>query len=292
MDRRRRFRFTPGSEDLEGRQLLANNLGSLFGTSAYYTNNTNTQLSTIQQRYDRIVHLPYFLQSLDADRKLPTELMGQIQGDLVAIIGRLSPAPSAGLNAFNQQLRGMISHDSVQAQAAGQLNETFQKVLLAADAPPEIAQDLASSLNTLTQITSRTNSFPTTIVANDYAAVLQVALGVGRPLRAPEQPHLYPSDDTGTLGDHATTNDQPRLFGTYDPQTTVRIVDDVGHVLGSSPTDARGRYIVSLDEPLSEGTHILYAQGVDAAGTPSLLSPRYGLKIVPAVPRGPLGRGG
>lgn len=287
MDRRRRLPYVPASEDLEGRQLLASS-NSLFGSSliANYNQN-NVQLSTLQDRTQRIERLPAFLQSLDPSRPLPDTLRSEITDDLAAMIGRLHPAPSAGLSDFNRQLRDLISHGSVQAESAYQLSTSFHKILLAAGAPTAAADRLTANLETLTQISVHTSRFPTTIVANNYAAVLQVALGVGRPLRAPAAPKLLPADDTGTKGDHATSVVQPRLVGTYDPLTMVRVLDDQGDVLGAAKVDAKGQYTVVVNTPLSVGTHTLYIQGVDGAGTESTLSPRYGLKIVPAVPRGP-----
>jgi hypothetical protein len=288
MDRRRRLGFHPTPEVLEGRQLLATS--SLFsGQAAATAQSSDVPLATLPEKLQRIERLPYFLDSLDPNRPVPEPLMKQIQADLLELVGRLNPVPSAGLSDFNRQLRGLLAEGSVHADTAGQLNASFLKILQVAGAPPESAEGLAASLRTLSQIDIQSSSFPTNLVANDYATILQVALGVGRPLRPPGSPRLLPADDTGTKGDHITSVRQPSLKGQYDPGTTIQVVDDKsGQVLGSEPVDENGSYTLPFDAPLSEGVHIIRLRGVGPGGVEGAVSPRFTLKIVPETPRGPM----
>ncbi len=283
MDRRRRTGFRPSIDDLEARQVMT----TLF-TPTVPKLPQGVSLATNQQKLTRIERLPYFLQALDRNRPLPLDLVTQIQSDLTALKGKLHQPPSALLEAFNKELRSLISEGSVRATDAARLNAIFGEVLLKAGTEPKIAASLQSSLTTLTQLDISAGDKPTSLVANDYATVLQTALGVGRPLRAPTVPRLAPADDSDPKNDWATVVRQPHLIGSYDAGTTVTLYDTNGQSYGSAAVSPSGQYTIAVDHPLPAGRNTLLVQANDNEGALSLPSRTFPLKILTPVPRGPM----
>lgn len=283
MDRRRRTGFRPTMDDLEERKLLS--------TTVPATPNlpSGVSLATNQQKLHRIERLPAFLYILDPGRPLPEDLVKQIQDGLTQVKGKLHQAPKPLLEAFEKQLRSLISEDSVRRTDAVNLNRVFGTILLKAGAPPDAAASLQTSLNALTHIDVSAGEKPTSLVANDYSLILQTALAVGRPLRTPTIPRLVPSDDSEPTGDWATVVRQPHLVGTYDAGTTVTVYDDQGQSYGTALVGPRGQYTIAIDHPLPEGLNRLHVQARDSGGAVSLLSRNFPLRILSApTPRGPM----
>ncbi len=282
---RRRSRFVPSAEGLEVRRMLST--ASAATTPAAPNLPEGVNLATYQQKVDRIERLPFFLQSLNPDVPLPDDLTESIQANLNDLKGKLHQAPSSGLNAFNVQVRGLISQASVPRSDAAKLNELFGEILIAAGAPESAAEGLQEDMNELTQIDTTVGaSNVTSVVANSYGLVLQIALAVGRPLRAPTVPRLVATEDTGRPGDYTTSLTQPRLVGNYDAGTAMRILDESDNVLGTAAVGANGQFIIGFNSPLSVGKHRLHLQAVDSQGALSLPSRDFTLTIV-TPPRGP-----
>lgn len=288
---RRRTGFLPSWEGLEGRRLLSATAQAVPGTPSPPNLPPGVTLASNQQKLDRIERLPYFLRTLDPNRPLPDSLTRPIQADLLKLKGRLHQPPRPLLTTFNEDLRGLISQGSVRGTDAARLNRTFGEILLRAGGDPQAVAGLQASLNQLTQLAVTVGEKPTSLVANDYATILQTALAVGRPLRAPGVPRLSPSDDSEPRGDMTTTVRRPHLIGAYDPGTVVTVYDAAGQALGSAPVSPSGQYTIAIDRDLPEGRNVLFVQARDLEGALSLPSRNFVVKILPATPRGPMALG-
>lgn len=281
MDRRR---FTPSSEDLEGRQLL-----SLFGGKSQAQLLVN-QPVTVVQKAIRIDRLPNLFQTVQNGRFLPKETVSQLQTDLRDIVGQLPKVPSELTRTnFEMTLRKVLADASLSRESAQSLNHAFSLVLTSAGISEPALANLQRDMNALIQADSQGVN-PTSLAANDYAIVLETALAVGRPLRQPGAPRLQAADDSGVKGDRETSVAQPHLVGLYEASATIDIVDKGGHVLGTATSSANGMYVVRFAKPLAPGT---YTVGVRASfgELQSPVSPMITLKIIPrpslTVPGGP-----
>lgn len=284
---RRRSRFVPSAEGLEARQMLSTTTAANTPVAPNLPPGVN--LATYQQKTDRIERLPFFLQSLNPDVPLPEDLTESIQANLTELKGKLHQAPSSGLNEFNAQLRGLVADASVPRASSAQINALFGEILVAAGAPESAASGLQEDMNELTQIdTTAGSSNVTSLVANSYGLVLQIALAVGRPLRAPTAPRLASADNTGGQGDYTTSVTQPKLVGTYDAGTGMLVLDESDNVLGTAQVGTNGQYVIGFNKPLSLGKHPLHLQAVDPQGALSLPGRTFTLNIV-SPPRGPRG---
>jgi hypothetical protein len=257
MDRCQR-RFIPSPEGLEGRALL-----SLFGGSQAATTPAPTVSSTIQQRTQRIDRLPFFLQGIDRRRSLPDDVIARIQQNLREIEGRLHNAAEPVVRDFNLELRRVGANASLSLADAQALNLSFGRVLESAGASPQAVAALQADLNDLAR-TDANDIQPVVLATNDYALILQTALGIGRPIRRPAAPRLSPSDDTGPKGDRTTSVRQPHLVGSYDTGAVVQVLDENGAVIGSGTVGTNGRYSAAITTPLADGTHTLRARGTVA----------------------------
>lgn len=286
MDRRR---FTPKAEGLDSRVLLSGTQGA-----------ASVAVATVHQNTIRIERLAFALNSLQPGRVVPGDLIGALQGNLRALVGKLAPASPAALTQAQLQFRSTISHASVSQEDAAALRATFRQALDSAGAPQGVLDDLSANMDRLVQVDSNGRD-PAILAANDYALVLQTALGVGRPIRRPAIPSLSPTDDSGLKGDRATTVVLPHLVGRYDINSTVQLLDENEAVLGTSEVTAAGQYSVAPTTPLSLGLHTLRVRAVDANGNFSPPSRKITIKIVMArvpkttvttnggTPAGPLG---
>lgn len=237
-----------------------------------------------QQKTLRIDRVPFYLEQIQPGRFLPKETTDSLKADLSAIKGHLHNPPSATLDAVNLQLRATLSHPSVSQEKAKGLVVTFGKALGGAGATPDQVAHLQDDLTSLIQVDSVSIN-PSSLAANDTSLILQTALAVGRPIRQPQRPTLVANDDTGTKGDYVTANPQPRLTGSYDPQTTMQIIDTAGNVLGQAAVPPSGVYTVGFDQPLSLGKHTIQVRAFDANGDFSIPSKAFNLTIV--APRAP-----
>ena len=190
MDRRRRphFRFQPGPESLEGRQLLASattaapaNRPAQVQSSAALTP-INPQLQT-----KRIENLPFHLQTFyrDQDERLPDDLALKLQNDLRALQGSLTHRPRIQIANFNRELRGPVSSKSLSASDAADLNQAFGQTLVAAGADSRIVLNLQNDLLEISQFNARFAQ-SARLTANVYALTMQVALQVGHPAADPQ----------------------------------------------------------------------------------------------------------
>ena len=275
MDRRR---FAPSPDGLEGRMLLstARPASATISAQASVANLS----STLQEKQLRIERLPYFLQTLQPGRVLPGAAIARLQADLNTIVARLQPPPSGVLDAFNLGLREDLPNASLSTEDARTLNVLFGNVLAAAGAPPQAVANLQDDMSEL--IHADTNGpNPVMLATNDYALVLQTALGVGRPIQAPATPRLAAADRARGQGANVTANPQPTLTGSYAAGHTIEIIDaDTDLVLGAGPVGADGKYAVRFSRPLEDGTHKVRVTATDALGHVSAESRTYTLKVV------------
>ena len=283
MDRRR---FIPKPEGLEGRALLSN----LFGSSG--TSNTQRTIhnmpDTWTEKTDRVAHLPYYLQQIDSQSPLPSAAMKSVQSALTPIIGQLHSANTQVINNFNLTIRKAFPHNSLSVSNATELNNTFGNVLSSAGATEAQTAALKSSMNELAKGAANSTQ-PVVVASNEYSIVLQIGLGIGRPIQTPLRPKLAAKNGNelanGTAG--STPLPTPKFMGAYlagnktAVGTTIQIVDSNGSVRASGATNKLGNFVTTPNLPFEVGTYTLYARAVDAQGHMSLLSTPFALKVYP-----------
>jgi hypothetical protein len=282
----KRRRSVPSPERLESRELMASLFGNstIFGTPSLNPNPALTLPNTPQQKSTRIARLPFYLKETQPSRILPKSVMEPIQDDLRAIEGKLQPPPHAVLNEFNRVIRKDTPQQTLTPATAGGLNHAFLAVLRAAGATPEALARFQTDMTTLALLDSKSPN-PMILATNDFSIILQVALGVGRPIRTPAAPVLSPADQVGKNA-HLTTNREPRLVGTYDPGATIDLLNASGVVIGTTTVARAGRYAVSPSFVLLTGVYTVSVQGVED-GFVSAPSPTYTFRVVSRGPRTP-----
>lgn len=294
MDRRR---FIPDSLGLEQRLVMsaspataAVSAAAATNTSTTTTTDTGTNAETIQQRLQRVQNLPFFLENFQPGRFIPSDSMKQVQENLVLVITRLSPAPTSALANFNMQLRKIGAHTSLSQSDAKTLDFAFGRVLTACHANPQVVANLQEGMRGLARADAASIN-PTMLAINDYGLVLQVALGIGRPLHAPSVPTLKSSDRLNNALNVSKTA-TPTLLGTYEANSTMQIIDQQGNVLASAATQSDGQYSIKIATPLPNGTYKLRVRAVDT-GIVSKPSKLFSIVIKApvvsaAVPKGPM----
>ncbi len=272
MDRRR---FAPSPDGLEGRMLL-----SMARPATAAQAPVANLSSTLREKELRIERLPYFLQTLQPGRTLPGATISRLQVDLKAIVARLQPPPSGVLDAFNLGLRDVLPNSNLGTEEARTLNVLFGDVLAAAGATPQAVANLQNDMSELVRADAN-GPDPVKLATNDYALVLQTALGVGRPIQAPAPPKLSAADRVRGMGANVTANHQPALTGSYASGHTIEILDaDTDLILGSGPVGGDGKYAVRFSRPLADGTYKVKVTATDAMGHVSSDSRIYTLKVV------------
>ena len=102
---------------------------------------------------------------------------------------------------------------------------------------------------------------------------------------APPAPILLAADDSGTAGDGITDVNPPRLTGSAELGTTVRLFINGGLVGIGAAT--KGAYTIPLTSALADGTYAVTATATDAAGNVSATSAPFSLTIDTAAPAAP-----
>jgi hypothetical protein len=281
-----RKRFVPVGENLEGRQLL-----STFVRTSVGLVNTEVPLATLQQRTQRIDRLPNFMRTIDPKATVPAApYVAILQDNLRLLLGTMHASSRDGIVAMNLTLRGLVKQQTTSPAQAAQLNDTFGKILLSGGANGSIVTSMQQAMNDLTRVTTASAANNSSLVANEYALVLQLALAVGKPLPAPGVPRLAPGDDSPPKNDHRTTNPQPALVGRYEANTWMQIVDaNTLQILGGAPVANNGQYSARFAGPLAPGTYNIRLRAISPQGAQSLLSRPFKLTIVQATPKGPMG---
>lgn len=287
MDRRR---FVPSADGLEGRMLLAASAAS----------RPQNQLNTLADKTTRIDRFPQALESIQFGRTLPKPIVTAIQDDIIAIRGRLqSPKPQTLAN-FNDEIRKASRKATLSQETALALTNAFGRALESAgDTPQHIAQ-LQADTNKLIQVDVASRD-PVRLAVNDYAFILQTALGIGRPIVTPPAPTLAKAERGGP-NNVVVGNRRPSLIGTYNPKgtpigTEIDLLDQDGNVIGTTTTTTNGKYTVAPTAILGYGSHTFRVRAVDAAGDVSNPSAPVTITVVPngtsvkAHPKGPLGAG-
>jgi hypothetical protein len=123
---------------------------------------------------------------------------------------------------------------------------------------------------------------PTTLARNDYSLVLQTALSVGRPMQTPMAPSISTKVGTRVKGGGAgyTSDHYPLMIGVYQAGATkigyvrMQIIDSAtGQVIGESPVDSNGNYLVRVSTYLPDGKYALRTRVIDEVGHLSSPSP-------------------
>jgi hypothetical protein len=277
MDRRR---FVPSHESLEGRQLQAVNITSIFGTQI--TSNLNLPI-TYEQKALRIKHLPFYLTKIsEGTRFLPKAEITQIQNSLFEMLDTINRPPSSVINNYNYQLRHVVSKQSLSTSDINLLNRGFGAVLKSAKTPETAINGLKSALYTLTSQVDTASVLPVTLATNDYSLTLQTALGIGRPMPPPIIPRIKKNNGLMAGVNHMKTPlVRPRLVGTYHFHTFIRVVTPDGEIVGAERVKKNNNYTVQITVPQSLGIHEFRIQAVDDVGNVSKLSRPFKIKIVP-----------
>ncbi len=98
---------------------------------------------------------------------------------------------------------------------------------------------------------------------------------------------LAPGDDTGAdASDEATSLASPRIVGSAEPGTAVRVFDGAT-LLGTVTADAAGGWSLTPAAPLAAGAHVITAAAADLAGNPSASSAAVTVSIDSAAPGAP-----
>ncbi len=293
MDRRSR-RYSPTSEGLEGRQLLSTASAASSLNNPYANHTTGVQVDgsaaaqqTIELKRHRIQNLPYFIGLLNRDGFIPQPVTQNIQADLNQLVARLHQGSSPAVATFNQDLRRAQKYANIRPQDADALTRDLGQVLDAAGAPAATVADLQGQVKQLVAFDS-TQANSAIVAANDESMILQVALGVGRPLVYPNAPALAAADHQGNHGKVAITHDHtPSLTGNYATGTNIQIVDvDNKVVLGQAAVNATtGTYTVKFASPLPDGIYTVRVRAEDS-GYVSDPSPRITFQVVTPMAKG------
>ncbi len=285
MDRRSR-QFRPSTDSLEGRQMLSTASAIAAVNPFGATGPTGTQIDggaplqqTIEAKRKHIENLPYFIGLLNKDHAVPQPTVQNIQNDLYQLVASLHQGDSSTTASFNLDIRKAQPYQNIRPSDNAALNRDFGAVLVDAGAPPAIAADLQTQLNQL--VNFDTHQPTSQIVAtNDYATVLELALGSGRPLVYPNVPGLLSGDRNGSVNKVPVThNQQPSLTGNYVYGTNIQIVDANNQtVLGTAAVASNGTYSVKFANALPNGTYTVRVRAEDA-GFVSDPSPKFTFEV-------------
>jgi hypothetical protein len=277
MDRDHR-RFHPSGEGLEGRALL-----SFFGSKPLTRNQITLQdlPTTDKLKTLRIAHLPFFLTQENQQRFLPSNTMTALQADITDIIASLHAPTVQSTNDFNRNLRHLLVQNNLSSTNINLLNNSFSNVLVHAGATPQQVQSFRADMTALAQV-DVVSVQPSQLARNDYSLVLQTTLAVGRPIETPMAPSISTKDGTrvkgggkGYTGDHF-----PLLVGNYQAGGTkigyvrMQVIDSkTGYVIGESPVDSNGNWLVKSMTYLPDGVYDLRTRVIDEVGHMSYTSP-------------------
>lgn len=277
MDRRR---YIPGPEGMESRMMLST---ATAATAVSTTAASSNVPYTIQQKLTRIDRIPINMRATEPNRVLPESLISGIQEGMRQSISTMHGAAPSSVETFNDVLRDVVSRPSLRAQDARALNNAFSQVLVSAGASTEVVDQIATNLETLATTVNTAQGLPVFLTTNDYALVLQMTLIVGKPMPAPNAPTI--SRDSGTQADPRTNISrvaQPTFVGSYEARAQVQIFDDAtGEVYGEAQSEANGRYSITFNRPLAEGTYRLRIRALDEMGHVGQSSGIFNLKITP-----------
>lgn len=276
MDRQRR-RFIPKSENLEVRKLLATS-SNVFSTSS--SSNTQDLAANIQQKEQRIEHLPSYMKGLQANRFLPKDLTTEIQSGLTSLMTHLHKPSTEVLDSFNLTLRKIVPNVSLSAGDARKLHQSFVQVMQSAKAPQNAIDQLSASLNQLATQVDTASVQPVFLATNDYTLVLQTALSVGKPLPAPQIPMIAKNSGVELNRTHfKSTVINPNFSGTYVRGTTVQIVNLEGQVVGEGAANNMGQYRVRISTPLQPGSTYTFFTRAEDQGYLGLNSRTFEVKV-------------
>jgi hypothetical protein len=294
MDRRSR-RYVPSSEGLEGRQLLSSAPASpltavatspVATTPGVQVDGSTPPQQTIEAKRLHIHNLPYFIGLLDKDGVVPQPTVENIQNDLYTIVAQLKQGNSSLVSSFNLDVRKADAYANITPISAEDLNRDFGAILISTGVPAQTTADLQNQLKQLVDYdTTQGNS--TIAATNDYATVLQLAQGSGRPLIYPDVPALLGTDHNGNNGKIPIThNHRPSLTGNYIAGVKIQIVDFHNKVvLGQVSVDkTTGVYTVKFDTRLPDGLYKVRVRAEDA-GYISDPSPQFTFEVVTPPPK-------
>ncbi len=119
-------------------------------------------------------------------------------------------------------------------------------------------------------------------------APLALTIDANQPA-APSAPVLLAADDSGALGDGITNDSTPRLTGSAEAGSTVRLFAD-GALVGTAVA-AGGSYSIAIAPALGDSTYAITASATDLAGNTSLASAPFALTVDSAPPAAPAAPG-
>jgi hypothetical protein len=111
-------------------------------------------------------------------------------------------------------------------------------------------------------------------------------LTIHRPPPAqPAAPVLLAADDSGTKGDGITDDESPSLSGSAEPGATVKLINHLNAVVGSTTAGTSGEYILPVPgAPLGPGTYSFTVVAMNSYGSSAASLP-FSLTIVAAPPK-------
>jgi hypothetical protein len=284
MDRRPR-RFLPSTDDLEGRQLMATLTGGALNPLASTTSGAQIDgggvlEQTIEAKRKHIENLPFFIGLVNKDHVVPEPTVANIQNDLYSLVAILNPANPHDVASFNLDIRKSENDLKISPATSTALNQDFGAALLSTGANASTVADLQTQMAALTAFAT-TQPQSNLVATNDYAVVLQLALGSGRPLAYPSVPALLSSDHNGNQGKIPIThNAQPTLTGTYVQGVNIQIVNNADtEVLGTGGVDQQtGIYTVKFNDKLANGYYTVRVR-VEDSGYVSAPSPKLTIRV-------------
>ncbi len=105
---------------------------------------------------------------------------------------------------------------------------------------------------------------------------------------APSTPSLLAADDSGTVGDGITNDNDPALIGTASAAgLTIQLINASNTVIGTATSGTGGAYSVTPTTALADGTYVLRVQAVNSAGLVSAPSGSFTLQILTVPPAAP-----
>ena len=159
--------------------------GALFQARA---GGTATDPNVDSVRELRIDRLPQYLQQSSRDRVVPPEVVLE---PYKTTCGRSKDRSIAPLRLRYGRLTcrsaSTLGKTSISVADSRVLNDYFRKILLRANAKPEVAHRFAENMAQLT-LASVNNSRSASLVAGDYSLLLQMALAVGVNAQQPQVP--------------------------------------------------------------------------------------------------------
>jgi hypothetical protein len=261
MDRRRYVPPSlegPGIE-LEQRQLMASSLlGGIFGSSSSRVD----QAPTIAIKRQRIIGLPFILQSYEPNRALPASVMAPIQDDLRQLISLIHNPGQKVLLQFNREIRALDNTKHFTHEQAQRLIHAFDIELAASGTSIPLRQKFSNDVTRLAAIDAG-GPQPAFQLTNDMAIIAQITQVVGQPMPAPPPPKLFKPENIGKHGLSITIFHRPNFTGTATPNLEIVLALTNGGIIATGRVNNVGQYNIKSEWPLPDGQYKVKAYTFD-----------------------------